>query len=424
MLHIDAARFRSHAPRAPLTLPSAPRSARGMQTIGVTGTNGKTTTSSWIASALAAVRATPVLRTSTVGYFLDEEPLGLPPDYEAFVAMMTYAKDRGARDVVLELTSKALLNGYGASFPATVGVFTNLSHDHLDNHTTMEAYLHAKALLFTTMAPNGTAVLNACDLGAGLIAEKLQPNTKLLTFAVGSRGTPWRLPTVRAVASKVTWYGTEARCFALSPDLPRSFVLRTRGVGDAFLENALAALLAATAAGVPFDVALYAIAEAAPPPGRFQVVTRHPCAVVDFAHTPDAIARTIATAKRIAKGKVTIVLGAGGERDRAKRPFMGRAAGRADRVIVTSDNPRTEDPAAIAWDITRGLVMKKDVCIELDRAEAIDLAIREAAPEDVVLICGKGHEKTQLIGRTSVPFDDIAHARTASFERQSQERCA
>ena len=412
-MQVDSTRFSSLSPQRQIHLPAPSPAARRLRPIAVTGTNGKTTTTAWIAGVLAAARLTPVMRTSTVGYFLDEEALGLPRDYEAFLDMMGYAATRGARDVVLELTSNALLHGYGAAFPARVAVFTNLSQDHLDKHMSPEAYLYAKSLLFTQMRPDGTAVLNARDDASRILVRSVPKTARVLTYGVPTRGKAWCLADVEAKEVRTSWSGTEVDCVAQAPFTRRAFTLRTQAIGDVFAENALAALTAAVAAGIDLDVALTAIANAPAPPGRFEVMSKNPYVVVDYAHTPDALERTIAAARRLAHGKVTVVFGAAGERDRGKRVPMGVAATAADRVVLTSDNPRGEDPRAIADTVALGLVGLRDVTIELDRRRAIEDAIATANPRDVVLVCGKGHEDVQIIGTKRHPFSDVDVVRGA-----------
>jgi UDP-N-acetylmuramoyl-L-alanyl-D-glutamate--2,6-diaminopimelate ligase len=180
-----------------------------------------------------------------------------------------------------------------------------------------------------------------------------------------------------------------------------------RAIGEVHAENALAALAGAVASGVPAEVAARAIAAAPPPPGRFEVVAERPYLVVDYAHSPDALERLVRTAKRIAAGRVTVVFGAGGDRDRAKRAPMGRAARAADRVIVTTDNPRREDPAAIASAIHAGLEGHPRAGTILDRGEAIASAVRDAGPDDVVLVAGRGHEADQVFADGRRPFSDV-----------------
>jgi UDP-N-acetylmuramyl tripeptide synthase len=196
-----------------------------------------------------------------------------------------------------------------------------------------------------------------------------------------------------------------------------SVELATRALGEIFFENALAAWVVAVAFGAPRDLAARAIAETPPPAGRFQVVAREPIVVVDYAHTPDALARTLETARALANGPVTAVFGAGGNRDREKRPALGAAAASVDRVVLTSDNPRDEDPADIAAAIRDGVPQSVLVELELDRAEAIRTAILGAGPRDVVVIAGKGHESTQTFGAETRAFSDVDIALRAVRER-------
>jgi UDP-N-acetylmuramoyl-L-alanyl-D-glutamate--2,6-diaminopimelate ligase len=200
------------------------------------------------------------------------------------------------------------------------------------------------------------------------------------------------------------------------PALP--LALEIRAIGEIFVENALAALASALLSGVPAQAAAAALARVAPPVGRFQVVHERPCVVVDYAHTPDALSRTLSTARALCAGRVSVVFGAGGERDLAKRPLLGAAASAADRIWITSDNPRNEDPRAIIEQVAEGVLVgrRPDVVRELDRARAIAGAIAEAAPEDLILIAGKGHEREQQTGNIKSAFSDeaIVHALCAS----------
>ena len=393
--------------------------------MGVTGTNGKTSTTTWLAAALAR-RARPVVRATTLGYFLDDVELDLPKDYDGFVETMRTCHARGGRLAAIELTSEALARGFAVAWPCTVGVFTNLTHDHLDAHGTPEHYLASKAQLFVHLPKGGTAVINGCDAAGELIAEVIPPHVRVLRYGVPSRRAGEDAPTspidLLATSVEIGWGGTTAYCelSAALADLPNGAMLRTvtvRAIGEIYAENALAALLGAIAAGVDPGEAVSALAAAPAPPGRFEVLEGdHPSmphVVIDYAHSPDALARTLATARALCTkdAKVTVVFGAGGRRDREKRAPMGAAARIADRVLLTSDNPRNEDPAEIARAIAAGLEGHPGVHVELDRAKAIARAIREAGPDDVVVIAGKGHE-TEQIGKSGPrPFSDAEVAR-------------
>jgi UDP-N-acetylmuramoyl-L-alanyl-D-glutamate--2,6-diaminopimelate ligase len=406
---------------APRHVPTPPPWAQDVTTVGVTGTNGKTTTTAWIAAALRCVAAGPVLRATTVGHFLGDEPLDVAPTYDGFKGAMRAMFDRGGRHAAIELTSEALAAGFARAWPCRVGVFTNLTHDHLDAHGSPEHYLASKAQLFVSLPAGGTAVLNAADPVFELLREVVPEGVRVCAYAAASRGATRGEPDVVARAVEVSWAGTRVVLDARDAGMPRE--IRLRAIGEIFAENALAALLGAVAAGVaPTDAAL-AIAAAPPPPGRFEIVHERPWVVVDYAHSPDALARTVATARGLAgRARLTVVFGAGGKRDKDKRPPMGAAARAADRVVLTSDNPRDEDPADIARAIAQGLAGHAGVRTELDRRAAITAAVREARADDVVLVAGKGHETAQTIGAETSPFSDADVAREVLRARRGKRR--
>jgi UDP-N-acetylmuramoyl-L-alanyl-D-glutamate--2,6-diaminopimelate ligase len=400
----------------PRPLPDRPGFAADFFTLGVTGTNGKTSTSTFASHILTRARG-PVVRATTLGYFIGTEQLDYTLDFDGFVAALADAHARGIRVAVLEVTSEALQHGFAKVWPFQVGVFTNLTHDHLDVHTTAEHYLASKAQLFMNLQPGGAAILNACDPASALLREIVPDGVEVFSYGVASRGEPEgecdlfvrEFHPGEPVALERS---SRLREFPSSIDL--------RAPSSIFVENALAAALGAFASRVsPKDIAA-ALAEAEPPRGRFERVADVPRVFVDYAHTPDALARTIAAGREIApKSRVIVVFGAGGDRDTRKREPMGRAACAADVVFLTSDNPRTEDPAAIAADIARGLVDHSNVIIELDRARAIAMAIAEAKDDDVVLVCGKGHETEQIIGTTRSHFSDHEVAKLSARNRGS-----
>jgi UDP-N-acetylmuramoyl-L-alanyl-D-glutamate--2,6-diaminopimelate ligase len=400
-------------------IPSPPTFKRQMLTVGVTGTNGKTSTTAFVAAALARSHR-PVARATTVGTFLDDEPIVVTKDYDGFVELMRRCTERGGRLAAIELTSEALFHGFGKAWPCEVGVFTNLTHDHLDAHGSPEHYLASKAQLFLGIPVGGTAVLNACDSSAELLRDVVPHGVRILTYGVAStsRGATLSGAQLDALAESVdvTWAGTTAKV-VLSPVLGGgSLTLRTQGIGEIYAENALAAWVGAVAAGVPRDAAAQAIADAPAPAGRFQIVADRPHVVVDYAHTPDALTRTLATGRRLCKGRLWVVFGAGGNRDKAKREPMGHAASDADHVVLTSDNPRDEDPEAIALAIRKGVSPEADLRVILDRARAIESAVRAAGPDDVVVIAGRGHETEQLVGKERLDFSDVEVAK-ASLQR-------
>lgn len=390
----------------PRVVPAPPEWHEKLFTVGVTGTNGKTTTTAWIAAALRSF-ARPVARATTVGFFVDEEELTVEKSYDGFLEGMRTALDRGGSHAAIELTSEALAHGFAVAWPCKVGVFTNLTHDHLDAHGTPEHYLASKAQLFVSLREGGKAVLNASDPVFDLLREVLPAGVPFTSYAVPTRGIAQGSPDLVAESVEVTWQGTVVRCRG-KDGLPTE--VRVKAIGDVFAENALAAVLGAVAAGVSPEDAQRAIANAPPPPGRFEVISEKPWVVVDYAHSPDALARTVATAKKLASdggGKLAVVFGAGGKRDKAKRAPMGEAARPADVVVLTSDNPRDEDPADIARAIAGGLKGHAGVLTELDRRKAIIDTIRKAAREDVILLAGKGHETDQTIGAETRRLSDV-----------------
>ena len=391
--------------------PPPPAWASALPTAGVTGTNGKTTTTAWIAAALRAGTGAPVVRATTVGVFVDDELLDVPPTYDGFLAAMRAGLARGGRAAAIELTSEALAFGFATAWPVRTGVFTNLTHDHLDAHGSPEHYLASKAQLFVHLPEGGAAILNGCDPASALVAEIVPPGVRVLAFGAPDRGDPVLPLDLEATGVEVSWAGTRMslRSSAALGAVPAEMTVRA--IGHVYAENAVAALAAAVAFGVPAEVAARAIAAGAPPPGRFEVVAERPYLVVDYAHSPDSLERAVRAARRLCEGSLTVVFGAGGDRDRGKRAPMGRAARAADRVIVTSDNPRSEDPAAIARAIGEGLEGHGGVTTILDRAAAIAFAVRGASAEDVVLVAGRGHETEQLFASGPRPFSDVAFLR-------------
>jgi len=382
--------------------------------VGITGTNGKTSTTAMTAALLGQL-ARPVARVTTVGAFLDEEQQDVPAHYAGFLETLQRCRQRGGRYAALEFTSEALALGFAKAWPCRVAAFTNLSLDHSDAHGSPEHYLASKAQLFMALAPGGSAVLNGRDSAAHLLSEVIPRGVNVLTYGVPSRGEAWAPLDLAAHSLHIGFEGTrfELEPCARFPELPRT--LRVRALGEIFVENALAALGAALCSGVPAAAAASALERVLPPPGRFQIVRERPHVVVDYAHTPDALERTLATARALCAGRLWVVFGAGGQRDRNKRPLMGAAARSADHVILTSDNPRHEDPLAIMAEIADGLGDHPSVAREVERARAIERAVREAAAQDVVVIAGKGHELEQEARGIRRAFSDEAIVRSVDI---------
>lgn len=394
------------------TLPPPPPWHRDLISVGVTGTNGKTSTTTYLAAALARLQS-PVARITTVGFFLDEQELRLRPCHESFLETLRRGRELGGRYAAVEVTSVALAHGFARAWPCSFGVFTNLTRDHLDAHKSAEHYLASKAQLFLHLPQGGAAILNGCDASSALLEGLVPAGVRIIRYGLASRGATVGELHVEGRSVDVSWGGTQVGLVSSGMPAGCPPSLRVNAIGAVFAENALAAFAAATAMGVPPERAAEALAEVATPPGRFEVVARRPYVVVDYAHTPDALERTLSTARALGERDVIVVCGAGGHRDKEKRPMIGAAAARADRVILTTDNPRDENPADIVQAIRRGVGAHRRVDEISDREQAIRTAVHEAAPDDVVVIAGRGHELHQEVGGTRLLLSDRDAARRA-----------
>jgi UDP-N-acetylmuramoyl-L-alanyl-D-glutamate--2,6-diaminopimelate ligase len=387
--------------------------AEAWRTIGVTGTNGKTSTTVLAAAAILAA-GRHVFSSTTLDYRIDGAPLPLVRSWPSFLAAAEQCHALGGRHAVVEITSQALARGYATRWRYDIGVFTNLSPDHFKTHGSWEHYLASKAQLFVHLPAHGVAVLNARDPSALLIDRVTPAGVRRLWFGVASRGPALHGEDLAARSIEVSPRGTRVQLqpSPLAEALGGSLELAL--VGEVFVENALAAACAAHAAGIEGPAIRAGLAGCPVVPGRFEIFdkdkTTGPVVAVDYAHTPDALARTLATARAlVGAGRVIVVFGAGGESDAGTREPMGEAVGAAaDVAVVTTDNPRREDPRAIAAMLVAGLERggRARVRLEPDRALAIALALAEARPEDVVVIAGKGHEEGQTIGEQTLPFSD------------------
>ena len=381
---------------------------------GVTGTNGKTSVSQWIAAAADSLgRRSAVIGTLGNGMVGERvEGKNTTPDPIVLQRLLAEYLRRGARNVAMEVSSHGLDQGRVAGIKYDVAVFTNLTRDHLDYHHTMEAYAEAKFRLFAARGLR-QAVINVDDaLGATFARRLASGNLDLITFGTA---TDARL---RATNVSLSEAGVRFRVASQwgSADV-------ASGVLGAFNVSYLLAVLGALIAqGIPFDAAAGAIGKLQPVPGRLERVggDAAPLVVIDYAHTPDALEKALAALRpSVAAGhRLVCVFGCGGDRDPGKRPIMGQAAARlADQVVVTSDNPRGEDPHAIIEQILEGIGPGRAEAIE-DRQVAIFTAVHHATPGDVVLLAGKGHETYQEIAGTRYPFNDreVAAAALAQWE--------
>jgi len=415
-------------------------------TVAVTGTNGKSTTTSMLASIVRAA-GEPSVRVTTLGAWLDDEEIVLGTSLDAFARAIEVGARASIRTLALEVTSRALAEGFAHHWPARVAVFTNLSRDHLDYHGEPERYLAAKAQLFMTLPSDGVAVLNAGDSASALLDEVTPASVRRLAFAGVAGAVPAcsELPLVlRASEVEVTRAGTKVSLAASPLAAALGGELRLRVIGAVNAENALAAAVAAHSLGYSGRAISDGLENFCGVAGRFEVVWPDPLVVVDYAHTPDALERTLRQARELAgRGRVVCVFGCGGGSDPGKRPEMGRvAASLADELWLTSDNPRNESALEIIGQIAQGAgsgvepgwegpagIGRMPVDRELrlvsepDRKAAIErsVAVARKGRGDIVLVAGKGHEKTQCVGENVIPFDDAEVARAACRARFESE---
>jgi UDP-N-acetylmuramoyl-L-alanyl-D-glutamate--2,6-diaminopimelate ligase len=375
------------------------RPATRLDLIGVTGTNGKSTSVMLARHVLSAVE--PMGSIGTLGAFdpagaLIESEAGTlttpgPIDLQATLADL---ETRGARGVAMEVSSHSLDQGRVDGLAFRVAIFTNLTRDHLDYHPTFEDYFHAKAKLANHLAPTGLEVVNADDPAW----QRMRRGHRRITF--GERGGD---VTARKIVASAG-----GAAFELVTPLGAAPV-RLPLLGRFNVANALGVAAAAWGMGLPVETIAERLTHAPQVPGRMERIAVHPCTVLrDYAHTPDALERALEALRPITARRLIVVFGAGGDRDRGKRAPMGEIAVRlADVAIVTSDNPRTEDPERILDDVEAGMRAKPHHRV-LDRRAAIALALSLAGEGDTLLLAGKGHESYQIIGTTKQAFDERA----------------
>jgi UDP-N-acetylmuramoyl-L-alanyl-D-glutamate--2,6-diaminopimelate ligase len=405
--------------------------SRELEVVGITGTNGKTTTAYLLRSIFEASGKKCGL-LGTVVYSVgdrDHEATRTTPEAPDVQRMFRQMVSNGCGAAVMEVSSHALSLRRVDAMRFAAGVFSNLTRDHLDFHGDMESYFAAKRRLFELLPPGAPGVVNLDDpRGPSLVG--VAPRT--VTYAAK------RSADVTPEPFELSLTG-----LAFTARTPRGAVnVRSRMVGRPNLYNLLATVAAAVALDIPTPAIENGIEALAGVPGRFQVVSTAAddvSVVVDYAHTDDALKNLLETARALTNGRLITVFGAGGDRDRTKRPLMGAVAGRmSDLVVVTSDNPRSEDPDAIIAEVLRGIPgaatrpakpprengRGPDVLAIADRGEAVARAIELARPGDLVIVAGKGHEKTQVIGDRELPFDDVIVAGEALARRRSRSRAS
>ncbi|HSB26827.1 MAG TPA: UDP-N-acetylmuramoyl-L-alanyl-D-glutamate--2,6-diaminopimelate ligase [Pyrinomonadaceae bacterium] len=390
--------------------------SRELQLVGITGTNGKTTTAYLIAS-IPEEAGEPVAMTGTVEYRLGKKHLKADrttPEAPDMQRLLREAVEIGCRTAVMECSSQAMDFHRCDELDYSVAVFTNLTRDHLDYHKTMENYWYAKQRLFDGRLGSRprTSVINVDDPYGRELAQKLESEgLRVVRYAVTSEAE---------VKASDPEFSLNGMTFRLStPQGERYF--HSPLVGPPHIYNTLAAVASGLALGYSLAVITAALEKCTGAPGRFERVMHAGdfSVVVDYAHSDDALLNVLKTAREVVRGKIITVFGCGGDRDRTKRAPMGEAAGTlSDVVILTSDNPRTEDPEQILCDAEEGIRRTGKPYRKIaDRTEAINQAILEAQSGDLVLIAGKGHEDYQIIGRESFHFDDKEVARAALAQR-------
>jgi UDP-N-acetylmuramoyl-L-alanyl-D-glutamate--2,6-diaminopimelate ligase len=387
-----------------------------MQVVGITGTNGKTTTG-YLVRAILEAGGMPCGLMGTVAYVVGDrviEAARTTPEAPEVQSMLREMREHGCEACAMEVSSHALALRRVDGMRFAAGVFTNLTRDHLDFHVSMENYFAAKRRLFEMLPADAPALINLDDpRGAVLVGVPDRPVTYAINKAADVSPGP--------IAFTLDGLTFDVRT-------PRGVVHVTSPlVGRPNVYNLLAAVGVGAALGVPLEAIERGVTGLKGVPGRFEVVSRPSddiTVIVDYAHTDDALRNLLETARPMATKRLITVFGAGGERDRTKRPLMGMVAARlSDLVVITSDNPRGEDPTHIIEEVMRGAEPEarqrnaRAVTV-VDRAEAIPFAVSEAGAGDVVLVAGKGHEKYQVIGGTTLPFDDVAVARAALGARR------
>ena len=388
-----------------------------LRVVGVTGTNGKTTTAHLVASIFDAA-GMPCGIIGTVAHLVAgeiREASHTTPEATEVQALLHEMVDRGCTACAMEASSHALALRRVDAMTFAAGVFTNLTRDHLDFHETMEGYFQAKRRLFEMLPPGAPSLINADDPKAPALVAV---STKPVTYAINRQAD---------IVPGPLSFSIDGLDFDIRT--PRGTLrARSRLVGRPNVYNILAAAGTGVALGLPFDAIERGVQMLHAVPGRFEVVSSPKdgiTVVVDYAHTDDALRNLLETARPMARGRLITLFGAGGERDRTKRPLMGAVASRlSDVLVITSDNPRHEDPDRIIEEIQRGITAdtrKEDAALFAipDRREAIEKAIEVARPGDMVLLAGKGHEKYQVVGDEHVPFDDVAIARELLGRRRT-----
>ncbi len=387
-----------------------------MSMIGVTGTNGKTTTTHLIEFFLEqighSVALLGTLYTRWKGY--QKTAIHTTPFAVELQEQLDQALKAGSKYAVMEVSSHALAQGRIKKCSFDLAIFTNLTQDHLDFHQNMEDYFAAKALLFSRDYLKGRAIINIDDPYGQRLRDSL-PTEQVWTYSVNNQQADF-------YTSELNYQATGVSGVLKTP--LGNYPFDSPLVGQFNLANLLAAIATITQLGLPTEQALIHLSDFGGVPGRMERVNigveQDISVIVDYAHTPDSLENLLKAARPFIKGQMICVFGCGGDRDRTKRPLMGKiAAELADQIVVTSDNPRTENPQVILEDILVGIPKKAEAIVISDRASAIEKAIKIAKPGDGVLIAGKGHEDYQILGTEKIHFDDRQEATKILKQRYS-----
>jgi len=393
--------------------------SRGLFMIGVTGTDGKTSCCHFIAQALNSDdRRCGVI--GTLGYGLYGElsaATHTTPDALTVQQTLSSMQQQGARCVVAEVSSHAMDQGRVRGVTFDLAVLTNLTRDHLDYHGNVEAYAEAKRKLFNTEGLR-YAVINADDRFGSALLDAIPPGVAPIAYRLENEPFRTRFPAQWVIGRNLQFDVNGLRMDVMTPW--GSGTLQCGLLGRFNASNLLATLASLCVSGLPFAEAMRRLAATRTVPGRmerFDMGRNRPLVVVDYAHTAGALEAALQSLRAHCTGRLWCVFGAGGDRDHGKRSMMGAAAERfADHVVLTDDNPRTEDAATIVEDICAGLKQPAAVQIEHDRSHAITLALQHAGADDIVLIAGKGHETVQLVGNKALPFSDRERVRNIARE--------
>lgn len=405
-----------------------------MFSVAVTGTNGKTSCTQWLGKALSRLgMPTAVIGTLGVGLYRSGNHGGFSttgfttPDAILLQRKLAQLRNIGAQALAIEASSIGLDQGRMDGMHFDIALFTNFTRDHLDYHGSMDAYETAKRMLFDWQGLKHAVINLDDDMGLRLIAhlQSAQPSLALTGYTVTDRSVPG-IAVLRAADIRTSHGGTAFRLDAASGSLP----VKTQLVGQFNVSNVLGVIGVLLAKGADVKAAVDAAETLTAVPGRMEQLggQEAPLVVIDYAHTPDALEKTLATLRQVTQqrgGQMWCVFGCGGDRDPGKRPQMGQVAQAADHIIITSDNPRSEEPAAILAQIVEGIdaerLAKDAPQVIEDRAAAILWAVRHAAKNDVVLLAGKGHEPYQEIKGKKLPFLDADHAALALAARATMK---